>query len=115
MSTDGGASFGSIVNLSNNGGSSFQPAITASINNVYVAWFDNTSGDSEIFYKKVQIVESPSEVSLICAMIQIIQSPAVDVSGNNVSVVWLDNTAGNFEILLRKSVNVGDALGSTIN
>jgi hypothetical protein len=52
MSTDGGASFGSIVNLSNNGGSSFQPAITASINNVYVAWFDNTPGDSEIFYKK---------------------------------------------------------------
>jgi hypothetical protein len=101
MSTDGGASFGSIVNLSNNGGSSFQPAIAASINNVYVAWFDNTSGDSKIFYKKVQIVESPSEVSLICAMIRIIQSPAVDVSGNNVSVVWLDNTAGNFEILLR--------------
>jgi len=52
MSNDGGASFESIVNLSNNGGSSFQPAIVASINNVYVAWFDNTSGDSEIFYKK---------------------------------------------------------------
>jgi len=52
MSTDDGASFESIVNLSNNGGSSFQPAIVASINNVYVAWFDNTSGDSEIFYKK---------------------------------------------------------------
>ncbi len=67
------------------------------------------------FIKKVQIVESPSEVSLICAIIRIIQSPAVDVSGNNVSVVWLDNTAGNFEILLRKSVNVGDAFGSTVN
>jgi len=48
-------------------------------------------------------------------MIRIIQSPAVDVSGNNVSVAWLDNTAGNFEILLRKSVNVGDAFGSTVN
>jgi len=67
------------------------------------------------FIKKVQIVESPSEVSLICAMIRIIQSPAVDISGNNVYAVWLDNTAGNFEILLRKSINAGAAFGSTIN
>jgi hypothetical protein len=40
-STDGGASFGGIVNLTN--GSLFEPAIAASGNNVYVVWHDNTT------------------------------------------------------------------------
>lgn len=51
-STDGGASFGSTVNLSNNDGHSDLPAIAASGSNVYVVWFDNTPGNFEIFLRK---------------------------------------------------------------
>ena len=43
-------SFGTPINLSNNTGQSFFPAIaTSGNNNVYVAWFDNTPGDFDIF------------------------------------------------------------------
>ena len=51
-STDGGASFGRTVNLSNNDGHSDLPAIAASGSNVYVVWFDNTPGNFEIFLRK---------------------------------------------------------------
>ena len=51
-STDGGASFGSTVNLSNNDGHSDLPAIATSGSNVYVVWFDNTPGNFEIFLRK---------------------------------------------------------------
>jgi hypothetical protein len=51
-STDGGANFGSTVNLSNNAGGSFNPAIAVSGNNVYVVWRDDTSGNFEILYRR---------------------------------------------------------------
>lgn len=51
-STDGGATFGSTTNLSNNAGNSAFPAIAASGNNVYVVWHDDTLGNNEILYKK---------------------------------------------------------------
>lgn len=51
-STDGGATFGGTINLSNNAGSSDRPAIAASGNNVYVVWFDNTPGNAEILYRR---------------------------------------------------------------
>src|SRR5919109_4656221 len=44
-STDGGASFGGIVNLrSRTNGSLFEPAIAASGNNVYVVWVESIAG-----------------------------------------------------------------------
>jgi hypothetical protein len=59
-STDGGATFGSTVNLSNNvglsnqGGSSEQPDMAVSGNNVYVVWTgtDSATGITEILLRK---------------------------------------------------------------
>lgn len=51
-STDGGATFSSTVNLSNNTGSSIEPVIAISGNNVYVVWSENTSGNNEILLRK---------------------------------------------------------------
>jgi ethanolamine utilization microcompartment shell protein EutL len=53
-STNGGASFGSAVNLSNSTGLSQIPAIAASGNNVYVVWQDDTlvSGIPDILYRR---------------------------------------------------------------
>ena len=44
-STDSGASFGPIINLSDNAGTSFRPAIAVSGNNVHVVWHDDTPGN----------------------------------------------------------------------
>lgn len=51
-STDGGASFGDIVNLSNTAGNSYGTDVAASENNVYVVWYDNSSGEYEIMYRR---------------------------------------------------------------
>jgi hypothetical protein len=50
-STNGGASFGSTVNLSNSRLVQF-PAVAASGNNVYVVWYDDTPGNIDIFYRR---------------------------------------------------------------
>ncbi len=49
-SDNSGIKFGSIKNLSNNGGSSSNPQIAASESYVYVAWTDNTAGNVEVFF-----------------------------------------------------------------
>jgi hypothetical protein len=52
-STDNGATFGDIVNLSNYSGWSINPQIAVSQdNNVYVVWTNNATGNEEIFFKK---------------------------------------------------------------
>ena len=56
-STDNGTTFGSTINLSNNTGSSFNPQISTTSNNVYVVWQDdslsvNNTGNQDIFFKK---------------------------------------------------------------
>jgi hypothetical protein len=58
FSTDGGASFSSPINLSNNAGSSPKPSIAVlhdpqtGFDNAYVVWSDNSLGNFEIFYRK---------------------------------------------------------------
>lgn len=49
-STDGGALFGPIENLSNNKGASTVPSIAVLANNVHIVWTDNSSGNDEILY-----------------------------------------------------------------
>ena len=39
-------------NLSNTAGFSGAPSIAVSGNNVYIVWYDETHGNSEIFYEK---------------------------------------------------------------
>ena len=50
-STDRGASFGNVINLSNNQGDSINPDI-ASTNDgtAYIVWIDNTKGKSKVFF-----------------------------------------------------------------
>ena len=62
-STDNGATFGDIMNLSNYSGWSVDPQIAVSQNNnVYVVWTNNATGNEEIIFKK-DIVNSNNCVS----------------------------------------------------
>ena len=50
-STDGGASFGNIINLSNNQEDSTNPDIaSANDGRTYVVWTDNIKGKSKVFF-----------------------------------------------------------------
>src|SRR5918995_553711 len=51
-STDGGASFGGTVNLSNTAGFSASPAVAVSgFQNVYVVWMDHSLGNFDILFR----------------------------------------------------------------
>jgi hypothetical protein len=51
-STDGGATFGSEINISNTPTRSFQPAMAVSGSNLYVVWSDGTPDNHDILLKK---------------------------------------------------------------
>jgi hypothetical protein len=115
-SIDGGATFSSTINLSNNTGFSDSPDIAITGNHVSVVWRDSTPGNTEILYRRSMNsgVTFSSTINL-SNNTGFSADPAIAVSGNNVYVTWRDNTPGNYEILLRKSINTGVTFGSTIN
>jgi ethanolamine utilization microcompartment shell protein EutL len=121
-STNGGANFGSTVNLSNSTGLSQLPTIAASGNNVYVVWQDDSlvPGTFDILYKKsTNGGASFGDTKNLSNSAGNSGRPAVAVSGNNVYVVWHDNTTqggvAQFDILYRRSTNGGANFGSTVN
>jgi len=59
MSTNNGASFGEIVNLSNYSGIAVDPQIAVSQNNnVYVVWTNNSTNNEEVFFKRHNLNEN---------------------------------------------------------
>ena len=116
-STSSGAMFINTVNLSNNSGSSFRPSIAASgNNNVHVVWFDRTTGNYDILYRR-----STSGGAMFINTVNLSNNsgssfrPSIAASGNNVYVVWQDLTPANNEIFYRRSVNGGANFGGTTN
>jgi hypothetical protein len=115
-STDNGATWKPFVNLSNNPSDSLSPQIAASGSNVYVTWFDQTSGeilfrrsaDNGATWKTVQNLSSNPGFS---------GSPKIAVSGSNVYVVWGQASADNtsFDIFFRRSTDNGATWKSKVN
>jgi hypothetical protein len=168
-STDGGATFGSTINLSNNLGNSINAAIAISSNDVYIVWSDNTLGNNEIFYTKStnggatfgniinlsnspgssnspsiavsgddvhvvwgEFVLSPRDVDIryqrstdggaSFGPVQILNddlqdsgSPGIAVSGKNVYVVWQEDFPGADEIFYKRSMDRGTTFENTVN
>ena len=115
--------FGSTINLSNNTGSSFNPQISTTSNNVYVVWQDdslsvNNTGNQDIFFKK-NTDNGTTFGSTINLSYTTGVSHLTDLTGlpNNVYVVWADtnSTSGNQDIFFKKSTDNGTTFSSTIN
>lgn len=114
--------FGATLNLSNNSGGSFEPAISTSGQNVAVVWSDQTMGvlgreeihlrishDGGVHYDPVlNVSESPGFFS---------RSPQVAVSGDHAFVVWMDAEPGAYNAFARAvQINAnGAVLGPKIN
>jgi hypothetical protein len=115
-STDGGATFSTPVNISNNSGDSGLPQMAVSGNNVYVTWENNGLGNFEVFVAKStdggNTFTLPANVSNNKSPSG---APQIIASGNNVYVSWMDKTLGNYDVFVAKSSNAGSTFGTPVN
>jgi hypothetical protein len=108
--------FVDMMNLSNNAGSSFEPRIAVSGNNVYVVWRDNTPGNNDIFLRASNDNGSTfNEIINLSNNSGASDSPHIAVSDNTVYVVWQDNTPGNDEVFFSASDNNGATFSRPVN
>jgi hypothetical protein len=112
-SNDNGNSFGSSINLSDNGGFSEHPQIASVGNHIYVVWVDESSGEREIMFSKSSDNGSTFSDSIVVS--QDSMSPyhvELAAEGQNVYIVW--NSFGiemRNIILLSKSNDAGKTFG----
>jgi hypothetical protein len=115
-STDKGGTFDMAKNLSNNPGNSTNPLITAYHNNVYVVWTDNTTGNTDInFRKSSDYGNNFNRTTNLSRNNGSSISPQLAATGNNVYVVWTNDTTGNTDINFRKSSDYGNKFAGEKN
>jgi hypothetical protein len=106
-STDGGARW-TTKRLTWSYPGSWDPAIAVDPNNhIHVVWYDNNSGDTDIFYKR----STDGGASWITKRLTWNSGswhPAITTDSNShIHVVWEDSTPGNDEIYYDKSTDGG--------
>jgi hypothetical protein len=127
-STDNGKTFEPTINLSNATGASADNEISAQGDNVYVTWWDNQTGNWEVFTRaSTDNGETFNDAvmlnGLADARFKLIPPPSdriaidslVASSGNNQYVVWWDNKTGYHEVQFAKSSDNGKTFGNTTN
>jgi hypothetical protein len=127
-STDNGQTFDEAVNLSNSPGASADNQITAQDNNVYVVWWDNRTGNWEVFsrsstdegetFSEAVMLQGIGNSTFRLAPPQpniISVDTMLAASENNEYVVWWDNKTGNWEVLFARSTDNGATFADPIN
>ncbi len=129
-SNDGGKTFGNPINLSNAKGASADSQIAAEGNNVFVSWWDNKTGDWQVFSRASSdngktfddavmlknIGSSPVKTLKAPPPSTISVDTIVTASSNkNEYLLWWDNTTGNWEVSWAKSTDGGKTFGETVN
>jgi hypothetical protein len=109
-STNNGTSWSSTKRLTNNSGDSRNPEISAdSSGNIHLVWFDFSTGDTEIFYKKsTNWGNNWQATKRLTWNSGSSTNPALGLDSNgHIHVVWEDSTPGNSELYYKKSTNGG--------
>ena len=111
-STNNGASFGEIVNLSNHSGIAVDPQIAVSQNNnVYVVWTNNLQEKYGQTYLRMSTNNGASfgEIVNLSNHSGIDVDPQIAVSqNNNVYVVWTNNSTSNEEVFFKRYTHIGN-------
>jgi hypothetical protein len=118
-STDGGQTFGEVVNLSNNSGFSEHPQIAVNGTNVYIVWADNTSLNRDIYFiSSTDGGQTFGEVVNLSNNTADSYNQEISVSGDNVYITWLDSQKylqGDNKISFISSNDGGRTFGDVIN
>ena len=101
-STDKGVTWGTAKNLTNNAGESQFPNIAVSGSNVYVTWYDSTSGNDEIYVRKsADGGDTWQAAQRLTYNTGASYDPIIALSTSNRYVTYFDNTPGNYEIYVK--------------
>ena len=141
-STDGGATFGDTINLSNNKGCPTQldkkltaanPQVKVEKNNLYILWenYDISRTNGSLDQSGGIFIKVSNDTGNIFSNTVVLNlntnqgestNPQIAVSGNNVYVVWQDSrfekTSSQFtsyDILFRRSNDAGGKYGMIVN
>lgn len=115
-SSNAGANFSPVKNLSHNSGDSSFPNIASAGMRVYVVWDDDTlPGDFMAFFTR-----SPDSGTSFGPVKNLVKPPInealnarVAVSGHTVYVIWTGNAGGLNQVYMRISNDGGNNFGST--
>ena len=103
-STDNGATWESAQRLTNNVGDSFRPVLASSGPNIYLAWYDYTPGDEEIYFRKsIDRGANWQGIKRLTNDAGYSEFPAIAVNATNVYVAWCDYKSGYGEIYVKYS------------
>jgi len=108
QSTDGGASWGADVRLTNDSLWSGHPGLAVSGSDVYVVWRESRDGNTEIYFKHSTdggIIWGND--TRITNNVDMSFNPSVTVSGSNIHIIWEDTRDGNSEIYYKRSTDGG--------
>ncbi len=118
-STDGGASFGDIINLSNNTGDSIRPEITVSDSNIFIVWQNQaTKGDNVFFKRSTDGGASFDNTINLSNRRGDSTNPEISVNdSSSVYTVWQNQDINNktHDIFFRESTDRGASFGNVIN
>jgi hypothetical protein len=118
-STNNGATFSAVKNLSNGGGvDALGPELAATGANLYASWsdFNNSTGSYDVFFAR-----STNSGGAFSAKLNLSNNagtsgaPQVAFSGAFVFVTWQDDTPGNNDILMKRSINNGGSFQGVKN
>lgn len=115
VSNNGGINFSDPVNLSNNKGFSEHPQISATENNVYILWIDNSNGTRQILFRKsVDGGENFDQMIKLSKNISSSYNAELAAFGSSLIAVWneLDMQKGNV-IMLKESEDRGFSFEET--
>jgi len=108
-STDGGATLTRRQRLTWTAGESEMATALASDGTVHVVWYDDTSGNREIYHKKtMDLGESWTKSRRLTWNSGQSYCPSMSAdSSGGLHLVWVDSSPGNFEIYYRKTTDGG--------
>jgi hypothetical protein len=115
-SSDGGATFSTPLNLSNDSGSATSPQIALdSSGDINIVWQDTTPGKSQIlFTRSTDSGAGFSTVVNVSNNSDTESSPQIAVDSiGNINVVWADIGSANFAILYSRSADGGATFSAT--
>jgi len=94
--------------ITNSSNASHYPAIAVNGANIYVTWYKDLSGNSQIFFRKSvdsgATWQSSKQLTDNAGFSGI---PVIAVNGVNVYLAWVDRTPGNAEIYFMRSTDSG--------